>query len=834
MEKSEDKEKYEIDDKKQYVEDINMKLQCRCNQNIQNILSNNHHIHCYLSAATNRLRHIPHTHKRRLLLHIMGEAARWFIKCEYGMFLFYKMLWENVEIETETDNGKGIENEKGKTKRLNMKKHEEAGPGSNMENKLNVKGSIKIENDTNASNIEKIASDIDNVSLRDIDDEKSNESLNDLEERVDSDHELVFNEAKMTTNSEHSHVLNDVLTGQKTLDAKGNRTLADSYSEPISPENLIIIQKEVQKNEDQNENGMENCLKVEEKKLSLLALAAINEKHDPNIDLERPLDIESPFKRRAMIDGCQREGLAIEEALNCDINFNGKKRNDISYGNHTVSEQQIGSETNIFHGNVGRKDCHEKNCVTEITTESEDHISYQKDRIDESQRKSPGVLGNIESEETEKESNHGFTVPYSDQTLKSTNPSELQSHIHSKAQPTTHNRKSKKIIRKSKYSGHFLSFLKKTKKILKETINHTLPYYLNLIQTELGDQISYYTQDVSYPRLKRIIYEPSYSISDNLLINEKIKLYRKIKLRHLEIINMVKSTPRTKQCLYQSGIETNTTILGSVLEENPSFDSSYDGPSKSFDILESKQHFSFPDSQSSLASQFGHHFYHMKNSYSPLSKLIYFYSFIDELIKDKQIDNIEEILPVVIYLIIKTQYIDILKDLELIKMDMEVRQHIELVECCNIADKKNKSDEHLIEQSCQHIGYTIRQSTTIQENKYESSNQSDKNNLQTDTTQIKNMQNTKRSNDQKKTKGHIYNKNKPKSIRSSLNINNQQKNNQEKDVDHNMVCSCYISLSYSQSTYLLVLLESAIFFIKTMEYDKLDIEKEEYDSLFLS
>lgn len=198
---------------------------------------------------------------------------------------------------------------------------------------------------------------------------------------------------------------------------------------------------------------------------------------------------------------------------------------------------------------------------------------------------------------------------------------------------------------------------------------------------------------------KRIIYEPAYVIDDNLLINTKIKLYSFILPEHLEI-------------------ETYSGIFLEKIQEK---------------LLE------------------------MRNYRSPSAKmniLVKTFRIIVSL-TDKEM-NLETILPIFIYTIIKAKFTDILKHFELIKLF-----------------------SRKILNNCKSYRYENSKKTGFNES------------------------------------GTI----KETSICAHIMGNNLIEK-----------CKCHVDLTYEKSIYLTTVFESAIFFIKIMEFDKLKITKEEFDA----
>lgn len=197
--------------------------------------------------------------------------------------------------------------------------------------------------------------------------------------------------------------------------------------------------------------------------------------------------------------------------------------------------------------------------------------------------------------------------------------------------------------------------------------------------------------------LKRIHVDIMIITDDNILINEKIQLYSFIEPKHLDLFTLGKSDIKN------------------------------------------------------LIKQFRK----MKESYSPSFKMNIFARTIELIIEicDKY-KTIENILPILILTIIKSEIKDILVQFEVIKQFKRP-----------IIDNCNK--------------------TCIQSDLYEND--------------------TKYSNNTVFTYKHLN--------------------------DHSTygICKCYIYLDEGQTKYNLTVFESALFFIKTMEFNKLNISREEYD-----
>ncbi|KRH95342.1 hypothetical protein M153_1000147853 [Pseudoloma neurophilia] len=289
--------------------------------------------------------------------------------------------------------------------------------------------------------------------------------------------------------------------------------------------------------------------------------------------------------------------------------------------------------------------------------------------------------------------------------------------------------------------------------------------------------------DISTFYLKRVIYQPFYNKPDNEIINEKIKFYKNIKLEHLEIVNQTK------------------------------------GIDKSAFLDEYKQEFN-----------------KMIRCYSPFSKLIHFYKIIDFLITKKDYRHIENILPVLIYLIIKIEYFDILIDLECIKMGLKLNQNHKLEECKKFEERKNFEDRKNEEHKKFEERKNFEECKNEERKKFEERKNFEecKNEERIKFEDRKNfeIQTEKTSMEEEKP---FYSENMTQEKELCQHISCKSSNiNENILLNCTPICLCYVPLTNSQSNYLIVLLESAIFFIKTMEFNRLKISQDEYDSLFLN
>lgn len=830
-----EKNKLEMDDRYKEQNDSKnegvINLECRCNDHIKRIISNNHQIYCYLRAVTNRLRQIPYTQKRGMLLRVIREAVRWFIKCDYGMLLFSKMIWENLELEYESDEIAGIENDNHiKRDAVNMKDQAKKDLCSGKGNTNDVKN-FKSGND-----------------------DKNVDYLRKIERQKINREQLVKKENKIEGFDKQLPFLPSFR--QRTSNEKRSSPQYDMVNQNSNHVNSSLSKSEIRAKKEHKEKDYGGCATLRSIEEFQKNLSINIEKLEKNIDIGGIKELDATFSRSLRVEDNTSMGVIYEPTMNpysAQFHLHSMKNGclqDITESEQTTNQvNHLGDRLKVYR---------EKNTVKRPSHNHKNILPYQNTKVLISQPVNLSVDQEFKNskkieEESDDELNSNDHSPKNMVIAKDS--VELLTYFH--PQRVAADPKQKNTL-KSKSKGYLMGLFNRSKQIFKDTINHTVPYYLNIIQNELFYQESYNSQDNPITGLKRIIYEPAFSKSDNFLINEKIKLYRRIKLRHLEIVNMdnrdqmvesrdhlcqndVVSTDITRMRVKSKRIPKNETPSRKLpnIPGNSTSDRRYPGPIGHLDLV----------------SQFTPHFQRMKNSLSPFSKLLFFYRLIDDLIKYKHINNIENILPIVIYLIIKFEYLHILKDFEFIKMDIEMRQNIKLVKCLNISDETDERIKRGNDLSCLHIEHHIRQTTSLQNKKSQRPNQAVEKHPQPETTQI-NLGNKTENQHQKidnmvqksqidrniRPKGNLKKDAKEgnenlqmKSIENAKKINKKQ----EKKINialgplHTNICWCYTSLSNGQATYLLVLLESAIFFIKTMEYDKLAIKKDEYDELFL-